>query len=229
MGSQTDVVYLVGEQASYDELRYSLRSVAAHLAHRRVWLVGACPPWALTEHIGTRQHFGKWHNQELNLRAACEHPAVSDPFVLFNDDFFVLRPTVDVPALHGGPIVDVIAARRGSGEWMRRLRHTADHCGPDALAYDAIHVPMVLRKQRTIQVLDEIADRPMLFRSVYGNRWRIGGRRHPNVKVTRAKGDLAADEAAGWRFVSTADGSFARSPIGRRLRSMFPDPGPYEC
>jgi hypothetical protein len=40
-----DVVYVVRPGNRNEELRYSLRSIAAHLPHRRVWLAGFCPSW----------------------------------------------------------------------------------------------------------------------------------------------------------------------------------------
>lgn len=222
-----DLVYTLAVQANYDELRYSLRSVEANLPHRTVWLVGGRPRWAKNvRHIETRQNAGKWANQEANLRAAAEHPEVSDPFVMMNDDFFLLDPVDGIPPLHQGTLGEVAARRRGRHEWMARLYATRDYCGPDALAYDSIHVPMVFHKDRLLDVLDDCQGTRMLVRSVYGNRAQIGGERHPNVKVSAVRRDLPSDHTSP--FVSTDDRSFADRPIGERIRARFPTPSRYE-
>lgn len=217
-----DIVYLVRRGDANDELRYSLRSLT-NLPHGQVWLAGHQPRW--TRNVGripVRQSRGKWPNQEANIRAACLHPDVSDPFVMFNDDFFVIEPLDRVPVWHRGPIgerLDKYASR--TDEYPARMRATADYLGVDALAYDAIHIPMTFHKQPLLDVLDTIPD-GVLFRSVYGNRQQIGGTKHRDVKVARSRTVPAGP------LVSTSDGSFRRLPVGRHIRNLFPDPGPYE-
>jgi hypothetical protein len=216
-----DVVYLVRDGDDNDELRWSLRSLV-NLPHRTVWLAGYQPSWtAGVGRIRVRQSHSKWDNQERNLRAACDVAEVSDPFVLFNDDFFVIEPIPAVPVLHRGTVGEVIDRwRQRRDEYGRRFRKTAALVGSDALCYDAIHVPMTFRKEPLRRVLTE--SRGALFRTVYGNRLQVGGRVHHDVKV---RGDRFCEGP----FVSTSDATFARKQAGRRIRQMFPQPSPYEC
>lgn len=216
-----DIVYLVKESDRNDQLRYSLRSLT-NLPHRHVWLAGHKPPFVsdVVGHIPTVQGRLKHPNQALNLRAACECPDVSDPFVMFNDDFYVTAPIDRVPVLHRGLLANLVSG--GRSEHVKRLRETSEYLGPEALGYDRIHVPMTFDKTGMLAVLDEIGDR-MLFRSVYGNRFRVGGRVHPNVKIgEQDKPDLPPP------FVSTSGGAFAQRQVGRRLRHQFPAPCRYE-
>ena len=213
-------MYLVKRSRHNEELRYSLRSLK-HLPHSRVWIVGHRQPWLTNvDHIPVEQNPAqKWTSQVANLRAACLHPKVSDPFVMFNDDFFVMKPLAEVPALHGGLMAERTTSR--NSEWSRRFRETAAYIGPDALTYDGIHTPMTFRKQQMLDVLDEIGTR-LLFRSVYGNRWKIGGMRTANTKVSDET------EPEDWALLSTSDRSFKHYPVGRHIREAFDEPSPYE-
>lgn len=216
-----DVVYLVKVSKRAEELRYSLRSLSM-LPHGRVWIAGHKPKWVRNVgHIRTVQNKGKWRNQEINLQAACDHPDVAETFVMFNDDFFVMEPIDQVPVLHGGPLAALAAKRKSNGEWSKRIRATADYCGPDALAYDSIHVPMSFDKARLAEVLSAMPD-GLLFRTVYGNLAEVGGTLGENAKIS------AKDKRLSGPFVSTSDGSFASKPVGNRIREAFPRKSRYE-
>jgi hypothetical protein len=221
MAGLPDVVYLVRDGHENEELRYSLRSLI-NLPHRHVWLAGFQPSWTTNVgRIAVSQSSTKWNNQHRNLAAAVEVGQVSDPFVMFNDDFFVVLPLGAVPVLHRGPFTSVISQHRHRrDEYARRMRATAELCGDTANCYDQIHVPMTFQKEPLRRVLTE--SRGALFRTVYGNRLQVGGRVHHDVKVR-------GDQFCEGPFVSTSDATFARKQAGRRIRQMFPQPSPYEC
>lgn len=216
-----DVVYLVRDSPHDDELRYSLRSLV-NLPHRLVWIAGHKPKWVRrVGHLPTSQTGGKFANQALNLSEACEHPDVSDPFVMFNDDFFVVRQIDEVPVLHRGLLSEVSRLNSGRGSWRDRLRATSNVLGRDALSYDALHVPMTFEKAKMSDVLETMPHMG-LFRSIYGNRYEVGGTYSVNVKIASEDKDLDGP------FVSTSPSAFASGPVGKRLRKMFPDPCMYE-
>jgi len=215
-----DVVYLIKRSRNNEELRFSLRSLK-HLPHGRVWIVGHTHRWLTNvTHIPVEQNPGqKWQSQVWNLQAACQHPDVSERFVMFNDDFFVMKPVSEVPVLHGGPMSALV--KQGKAEWRHRFRETFEHCGPDALTYDGIHTPMTFDKERLTQVLADIGDK-MLFRSVYGNRYRVGGTFTTNTKVS------GEEQPPDRTLLSTSDRSFKHYPVGQHIRRQFPEPSPYE-
>ena len=218
-----DVVYLCGPRVG-DELRYSLRSLV-NLPHRQVWLAGHIPKWV--RDVGTipvKQHPAKkWHNQNANLLAAASHPEVSERFVLFNDDFFVMEPVDEVPVWHRGPFTDALLARFASprsGNYGHRMRETADLIGRDQYSYE-LHVPLPMVKWKT-KITVESMPEDLLFRSIYGSDWQIGGVEHEDVKVK------ADDRRPDGPFVSTSDTSFRSRPVGKRIRRQFREPGRYE-
>jgi hypothetical protein len=218
-----DIVYLCGPRVG-DELRYSMRTLV-NLPHRRVWLAGHIPRWAAN--VGTipvkQNPNAKWRNQNTNLLTAVNHPDVAERFLLFNDDFFVMQPVDEVPVWHRGPFTDALLNRfasKASGNYGRRMRETADLIGRDQFSYE-LHVPLPMEKAKT-RITVESMPEDLLFRSIYGADWRIGGIEHDDVKVK------AADRQPDGPFVSTSDTSFRSRPIGRRIRAAFREPGRYE-
>jgi hypothetical protein len=102
-----DIVYVVRFSRHSEELRHSLRSLV-NLPHGKVWLAGHKPEWATgVEHIKTSRKPGAHVDAKTNLRAACEHPDVSEEFIYFNDDFFVMQPFDQLPVMHRGPLSGV--------------------------------------------------------------------------------------------------------------------------
>lgn len=91
-----DLVYIVKEGNGNTDLKYSLRSICKFCEFRKVWIVGYKPNWVKdVGYIHTLQKGNKWKNSMLNYEAACNHPEISDNFVLMNDDFFAIRQIVD--------------------------------------------------------------------------------------------------------------------------------------
>lgn len=223
-----DLVYLLRDGEN-EELRFSLRSVAANLPHRDVWLVGGGPGWPVgVGRIRVRQRGSKYENVMANLRAALSSPDVSDPFVLMCDDFFVVRPIDSVPVLHCGRLADRVARADASAKYqttltetlrlLRRLGHV------DPLCYD-LHVPMTVDKAGMSKALDASAGRRVLWQTVYGNVAGVGGSLAENVKVPVRRTTGALPVGPFW---STNDNSFASTEVGRRLRRAFVEPCRYE-
>ena len=233
-----DVVYLcrAGEN---EELRYSLRSLA-NLPHERVWLFGGAPQWVTdVDLVATDQRGTKYQVTTRAMRAACEHPDVSDPFALFNDDFYVARPCAEVPVLHRGLISDVLAdyRRRGHGgsSYCRGMVQTARllrSLGYDApLSYE-LHVPLPVGKRAMTEALDVGAAAGIAVlhkRTLYGNLARLGGERLIDVKITRARdGRIVSRRGAhaGHAWLSSGDATFRE--LEPFLRHRFPSPSPHE-
>jgi hypothetical protein len=227
-----DIVVPVRVGARNDQLRYALRSWAENLPHRRVWLVGHRPPWAVgVGHIPTVQRGTKYQNTTAAVRAACEHPDVSSTFLLCNDDFFIMQPTPVMPVLHRGPVRDVEAyyARRANGKYLRGMRQTRDllvklgHADP--ISYE-LHVPLPVEKTRMLHALDVGRHLDVVHkRTLYGNLEELGGERIADVKVLH-RGPRFPE---GSPFLSTMPDSFENGAVGRHIRQAFPALCVYEA
>lgn len=231
----TDLVVPVRGAARNDELRYALRSWTVNLPHaRRVWLVGHRPHWVgEVGHIPTRQDgLSPWQATTAAVRAACEHPEVSNEFLLMNDDFFVLQRITRVPVLHRGLLRDV-AARRAArasrhdryGAGLRAALERLQQLGYDEpLCYEH-HSPLPVDKAQMLRALDAGAGCDVAKRSVYGNLAGVGGEAAEDVKVNwRAPRGYGP----GSVFVSTASDAFTHGEVGKWIRGLFPTPCRYE-
>lgn len=229
-----DVVVPLREEPANEQLRYALRSWAAHLPHRRVWTVGHRHPWLTDEvgHIPTVQDAGKFENTTAAVRAACMHPDVSDPFLYADDDMFTMHALPDgMPVLHRGPVVDVerYYAARGSGVYLRGMRETRallaglGHAEP--VSYE-LHVPLTVDKGTMLNALWRGRFIGALHkRTLYGNLARLGGERAEDVKIRHR---APRGYGPGDRFLSTMPDSFANGGVGKFIRARFPEPSPYE-
>lgn len=217
-----DIVYIVGSDSEH--LRYSLRSLK-NIEHDRVWIVGYQPPWTRgVFRIPVTQSLGKFANIRNNYIAACLNEDVSEEFVLFNDDYYVLRKINSMPTLHSGKLSDVAAqlSSRSDG-YARRILKTSALLGPEALAYDSIHVPMVFNKSELNSMMEGIPH-DCLIRSWYGNKMKVGGEQRNDAKRRISTPREHVDDD----FFSTSSISFDKYWPGEFIKSRFPDISQYE-
>ncbi|MFC7621911.1 stealth conserved region 3 domain-containing protein [Microlunatus sp. GCM10028923] len=113
-GRQTQAATVAARFRQYDELRYSLRSIAEFAPWaRRIWVVtnGQVPHWYAGDHDRIRivSHAELWRGEPglptFNSQAieACLHriEGLSERFLYFNDDFFLGRPVAPETFFHG--------------------------------------------------------------------------------------------------------------------------------
>ncbi|MFA5172557.1 MAG: hypothetical protein WC426_13430, partial [Sulfuriferula sp.] len=151
-----DIVYIVRPGESNEELRYSLRSVAKNFPHNRIIIAGYKPTWVKgVTAIVTKQTGSKYDNAEVNWQAVMAEPSIKD-FVLFNDDFFVMKHVSKLPVYHRGSLADIIEYYHRvlpGGAYVTNMARTAkmlDKLGIPAkeqLSY-ALHVPMIMNRER---------------------------------------------------------------------------------
>lgn len=227
-----DLVVPVRVAAANEQLRYALRSWAASLPHRHVWVVGHRHTWLTGEvrSIPTEQEGAGYVNTTVAMRAACDHPEVSDPFVWANDDTFTMRPLPDgMPVLHRGPMRDQVEARAGlRGPYVDGMRATyawLTERGHEPLSYE-LHVPLPVRKAEMLAALDQAPGHDAHKRTVYGVLAGIGGEQIDDVKIAyRAPRGFGPES----RFLSTMPDAFTNGHVGQFIRARFPEPCRYEA
>lgn len=227
-----DVVYpLRRSQGPFQELRFSLRSLR-NLPHGRVVLVGGCPAWARdVSHLDAVKQPTPYRDSANNVRVACLSDEVSDPFILMNDDFFVVDPVDTVPVLNSGSARDTLARLRARGinnPYIAGLQVTMQElalCGyREPVSYE-LHVPMIVHKEAMLEAVSMGARFEMWqMRTAYGNLAAIGGETVSDVKVA----DLHAGISTHVPFVSTSDRSFKVGRIGYEIRRRFTESTEYE-
>lgn len=249
-----DVVYFyrdVPRGAAYgrgvtEELRYSLRSLAANLAGlEHVHVFGGRPPW-LSEHASYypvkqagRKHENTWRVWR-HIASAARNGYLPEWFLIMNDDYFLMRPFAgDVPAYTSGPLTAWLAARSKTAllETGRRTQDLiAAHGVPHELqlGYE-LHVPLPVHGPTLAALwpaLDEASNggrmltHRLMKRSILANLTPgMNGSAElmaSDVKVLGNGRDKPDAFAGPW--LSTSDDAFARrnvSPVGVEIRTQF--------
>lgn len=226
-----DAVYILKADASPEELRYSLRSIVENMKFRKVWFYCGKPKGIEPdEHVPMIQTGKpKWEKARSSLKAICENNDITEQFILFNDDFYVLKPIEEIAHYHRGLIQDHVKAievKRGgrSSAYSMQLKRCDDQlhrAGLTTLDY-ALHIPMLVDRATMFEALEMFPNCPM-FRSIYGNYAGIRGRFRKDVKIL----DAATEVNPQTDFLSSNESSF-RGEVGKFLRERFPDPCRYE-
>lgn len=227
-----DVVYFVKDGPN-EELRYSLRSVDQNLQHRSVWIYGGKPEWANPDHfvkISQSTNIGtKWDRVRSMMRQVCLNEKITDDFVLFNDDFYVMEPTEEITPAYRCPLADHIITlecncQNRPTEYSMELRKAYKKLidiNKPTLSYE-LHTPIVLNRHRLLEVLGAFPD-GHCTRTLYGNYYQIGGDQMADVKIF--KPDQEIPEAA--KFLSSEDGAF-EAGLHQHLAQKFPEKSRFE-
>jgi hypothetical protein len=237
-----DLVYVYRSSNEDLELRYSLRSVDQYVPHRNVIIVGDRPDFLNNViHIDfpdgfANVHGGKYKNVLRKIKAACEDDRVSDQFVLMNDDFFFLKDTDTIKPATNGTLADLIEYYDGNtrNQYLNALKRTQRYlrdAGIDNPLNYAVHYPIVFDKEKCLEMIENIdwLERPMSWRTLYGNLFEIGSTPTEDPKVhspATLKEWLNSGHAA--EFLSISD-SVALDPTFRNwIEKRFTKKSKYE-
>ena len=240
-----DVVYPFKEdiENNSEELRYSLRSLR-NIAHDNVYIVGELPDWATgVIHIPVAQVGTKKINVSNNLRVIAATEAISENFLLMNDDFFIMRLLSTFPNLTFGTMSDVISdyeIRYPDGsdyiDSMKKLYDVLKLKGfQHPLSYE-LHIPMIINKYHMKCLFDDEASKRLYqFRTFYGNTYGQGGDAVKDVKVflPHQHNDPYYNKnplkyLMSQTFLSATGSAFKQADVGHFIRSSFEESSPYE-
>lgn len=226
-----DVVYFVKEGAKNPELIYSVRSVCKNLPFRKIWFIGGCPEGILPDvsHPFNRISNIKTRNTAEMFKLVCKIEGISDDFMFFNDDFYIMQPMKELPARYWSTLDEKIELMRkiyGSTRWSGLLEIASDALKTRGYTnYNfELHVPMVFNKKKLEKVIQKFPGIPCK-RSLYGNYYKLyeNGLEKPDGKVHRLDVELMNVD-----IISSDDQSFKEGAIGRQIREAFPNPSKYE-
>lgn len=227
-----DAVY-VCRDGDNSELRYSLRSLAQHVPHDRVHIVGGHPRWINNDTVTIHRRpvaETKFATTTSHIRYACNSASISDPFMLWNDDFYAITQVDEIPAMHRGPLTAVMRQYRHlNAAWAHGLRVTTAHLktvfpGRELYSYE-VHVPIVVHKTPMLDALtvaSGLKTRAPHKRTIYGNVAQLGGVQIRDPKITRQTVSLPDGP-----WLSSDDGAF-HSVVAPILERLFPDACRYE-
>lgn len=218
-----------------EELRYALRSIATNCPWVADVTIYGCPPdWYTGRHIHVDQGPSKYDNTTRAFEAFAADDALPADVVLWNDDFYALRPTDRSPDANLGPLADRIDARialnprsagtlhtRGAYEALTTLRAWGYD---NPLSFD-LHAPMTLNRAALSDTLERIRSAGIggtHKRTIYGNVVALHGETWAtDVKIHNHR---APWPTGAW--ASTSDSAFAR--LTPRLARLLPNASPWE-
>ena len=229
--NEMDIVYFVKESPANEELRYSLRSVERNFPHRHVWFIGGKPDRLEPDrwlHV-VQNNATKWDNTSLLLKTACKNSNISDDFVLFNDDFFIMKPVEELPYYSDGTIQERVNSLHTKyhkdSSYSSRLQNTAKilkDAGFPTISY-AVHYPIIINKEEMLETFERFPT-GLMWRSIYGNHHQ-----KPFVKVKDCKiSDIQRYPDQNATFLSTLDMTFRLGAVGAYIRQNFSEKSKYE-
>lgn len=238
---ELDVVIIFKNQGSSEELRYCLRSIDKNFPHRNIIISGDLPDWCTNViHLPLKSNQkpkSSWEDQAYKIKNACLDSRVSEDFTFWNDDFFCLQPTQELPNWYLDTLLEDVIRRSAIHKMnnkfivgMRNTHKLLKDKGVDVpLSYE-LHLPMIMRKYRWIDVFDMMKGKlannnsPVFHRSIYGNMFYDYNVQREDVKYIKMDDGYPKDTD----YLSTLDTRFERSGVGQYIRDKFPEKSRYE-
>lgn len=231
--SNLDIIYLLKDSAYNDELKYSLRSVEQNFPHRKVWFVGGRPTGLVPDERMTlvQKEKTKYDRTHALLKQVCENDKITEDFVLFNDDFFVMKPWRYLPSYVSGTLeglIGTIELTRGKpSPYTERLKDTVVFLektlpGQNIMNYE-LHIPMIFNRKQLRNILKQTGFNGV--RSIYGNTFYYPKsliRKDVKIYDQTVAPDPDAD------FLSTTDLSFSSGLVGNFIKQRFPSKSRFE-
>lgn len=235
-----DIVYVVKDSAYNAELRYSLRSVDKNFPHHRLWFYGGKPVGLHPDkQVVVKQEGDRKYDRVRNmLKMIAENDEITEDFVLFNDDFFVMDNVEDLPYYAWGSLTDLCVMIECKNNYRPTPYTTELKKTVAALASKyshenfELHVPIIFNRRLLREVLEEFPDNKGT-RSLYANKLLCSGKTDgswffPTKDVKIWEQDKIPKVSARCPYLSTSDESFTNGLVGDFIRRQFPDKSRWE-
>lgn len=209
------------------ELRFCLRSIEKNLGgYRNIWIVGECPEWLQNVNhmpLCDGQPVSD-HNIMLKTHAACIEPAISNDFLFFNDDHFLLAPfEASTFPYYYYQNLDVYLKHRGIDAYGKRALATMKHLQDQNLPikHFDIHTPIRYNKELFLKFVSSLnwEKQSYIIKSLYANSLKIEGTEEKDHKLT-------APPNGNVKVFSTYP--HMKASVTRFLMEQFPKPSKYE-
>lgn len=226
-----DVVYVLGKGSRMAdiELRFSLRSVEKYLTgFGKIIIVGERPDWLqniVHLFMADDSRLSPDHNIMRKVGMACSSLDVSEDFLFFNDDHYLLAPfhVEQFPAFYQGDL-ETYCRNRGNDGYGKRAKSTLDYLKSHNLPvkYFDVHAPIVYNKELFLKHVHEApgwGGEGYIIKSLYANSLKIEGTPFRDQKIN-------APPAPGVKIFSTFP--HIKASVTRFLQEIFPEMSKFE-
>jgi hypothetical protein len=164
----------------------------------------------------------RWEDSQTSVLAALNE--LEGWAYITHDDTIVVRPCDWIAPSNRGPLA--LYKNRGSyydrarkvGAWLKGQGHR------NPLNFN-VHSPFLVDAGKYVEAARMVERLPAGFRaSVYGNVYGLKTRKVIDPKVSNP----GLTPPAGWPIWSLSDRSFERGLVGREVKQVLSDPGPYD-
>lgn len=226
-----DIVYCLKDKPIHEEFRYSLRSLK-NIPHNKVWVYGGCPKWLNLDEVNyvpvVQNKGNKWANTSYLLEKIVQNGNISEDFIWFNDDFFVLKPIDVLPYYYDRTLVNRVNDFRKLRVWhngytnrLLVMSRELKWSGKDNLNFE-LHLPIIFNREKLMKLMKQHPN--IAKRSLYGNYYAENPIQRDDVKIYTLT-DIPSDS---WDFVSTSDDSFSDGKVGKYIKKVFAEKSKYE-
>lgn len=237
--SGIDILIPLGTGSKYCDIetKILLRSIDKYITgYRKIIIIGPKIPEFINE--CNKLLFIKRDEDKCNRYARVQKKIewvlnnvdITNKFVLFNDDFIVLKKT-DIRTISYGVGGSLPLSKQNSG-WMEYKRRTAELLlskGMSIRNYD-LHIPMILERSNYLKICHEWNKGIILMRSFYGNVFCDKGNiitRDVKLQSEWKKKIYKIIKKNKRWVISYGDGAL-NNEFGEYMLTMFPDKSRFE-
>ena len=236
-----DIVYLYADGCSTwrgRELGFSLRSLIKHGKNfGKVFIVGDKPNYLNENIIHISKEDDKSHCKERRLYekilTACRTGEISDPFIFFNDDYFLVKDIdmASLPYYYFNTLELKASLRPKKDIYFKALKNTYEILkskGLSTIHFD-IHYPMYYHKEffeKAMLAYDWKIRGGYVVKSLYANTMKIIGTPKKDRKIFHSHNKREIMEAiTGTDLFSTENITRTMSEV---LQKLYPEKSIYE-
>jgi hypothetical protein len=231
-----DVVIALGKDSPLDdlELRYALRGIQANLLdYRRIYVVGEKPSFLKNVvHIPFPDK-SKYKQKNIlrKILRACEEEKLSNEFMFFNDDHFLLKQESALlyPYYYTGSIESEIIRCRG--DYRQSLINTLSVL-KDLSTYNFdTHYPIRYNKEQFVNVMgfyDWNVPHGYVIKSLYCNTLNVVPEPALDGKIHDAIAPDKLEELVSTRSCISTSNYALTNIVKNKLNWLFPEPSVYE-
>lgn len=220
------VIPLIDNLSPHLELRFALRSLE-YIPRGTIYVIGHKPNWLKNVvHIPFTEKASKQLKEKNlydKLQAACKDERISQDFIYFHDDHFIL-PDFDINNYYCTDVWESF------GNYQLTINNTKMTIG-QTLNYD-VHCPMLLNKTQFMQSLPVNLIWPAwgyLIKTTYAAFIKATPFNHGDLKFRRPlSSEQIRDSLTGRHFFSTEQNVVRSGAMVSVLKSLYPKPSRHE-